>query len=129
MVISEEKESYTDTSKIVIQSIDKSSARELIEKYHYSHKWTLCDIAYGIYYHTEDVSEFFDCKPVKLIGAVIYGGPVGRSAAESISPLIKINECTELTRLFIHDGYGRNIESYCISNTLSLLKKIGRAHV
>ena len=29
----------------------------------------------------------------------------------------------ELTRLFIHDGYGRNIESFCISKSLKLLKK------
>jgi len=116
-------EGYVDTKKVSLQVINKSTAKSFVEKNHYSHKWTLCDVAYGIYYGTEKPSQFFDGEVIKLIGVVVYGGPVGRSAAQSISPFIKINECTELTRLVIYDGYGKNIESYCISKSLSMLKR------
>lgn len=115
------KEGYVDVSRISLRPIAKNIAKELIEKNHYSHKWTLCDVAFGIFFDTKQPSTFIDIDEEKLIGAVIYGGPVGRSAAESISPSIKLEEVTELTRLFIHDGYGKNIESYCISKTLSML--------
>jgi len=118
----EEKEGYVDTSLVSIRVIPKSIGKEFVVKNHYSHKWTLCDVAFGIFFNTQSPSQFFDAVEEKLIGVVIYGGPVGRSAAESISPLINLEQVTELTRLVIYDGYGRNIESYCISKTLSMLK-------
>jgi hypothetical protein len=95
----------------------------MIVRYHYSHKWSLCQVAYGIFYQSNETSPFFDNVSEKLIGCVVYGQPVGRSAAESISNLISIDEVFELTRLFIHDGYGKNIESYSISESLRLVKK------
>ncbi len=58
-----------------------------------------------------------------LIGCVVYAQPVGRSAAASISDKITIDQVFELVRLFIHDGYGRNIESYCISQTFKKLNE------
>ena len=119
------EEGYFDPSKITIRKIDKYLAKEMIVKNHYSHKWSLCNIAYGIFYITDKRCEFFDGFEEKLIGTLVYGGPVGRSAALSISPSVKIDEVIELTRLFIHDGqnYGKNIESFCISQSLKLLKK------
>lgn len=116
-------EEYFDPTKIVLREVSKQTAKDIIVKYHYSHKWTLCRIAYGIYYKTDTDSNFFDAKEEKLIGVVVYGQPVGRSAAASISDLVKIKEVFELTRLFIHDGYGRNIESYCVAQSLKLVKK------
>ena len=117
------EESYFNPSKVIIRKIDKSSAEEMIVKYHYSHKWSLCQIAYGVFYITDKQSQFFDSIEEKLIGCIVYGQPVGRSAAESISKLISVYEVFELTRLFIHDGYGKNIESYSISKSLELLKR------
>lgn len=117
------EENYFDSSKVSIRKINKKIAETMIVKNHYSHKWSLCQVAYGIFYKTDDESPFFTNVNEKLIGCVIYGQPVGRSAAESISCLIAIDEVFELTRLFIHDGYGRNIESYSISESMRQVKK------
>lgn len=116
-------EEYFDATKVVIRKIDKSSAEDMIIKNHYTHKWSLCQVAYGIYYITNKPSQFFDAIEEKFIGCIVYGQPVGRSAAESVSKLISVYEVFELTRLFIHDGYGRNIESYSLSKSLELLRK------
>lgn len=116
-------EEYFDASKVVVRQIDKKTAEDMIVKNHYSHKWSLCQVAYGIFYITDKQSEFFDLIEEKLIGTIVFGQPVGRSAAESISKLISVYEVFELTRLFIHDGYGRNIESFCISKSLDFLRR------
>jgi hypothetical protein len=113
---------YFDPSKFSIRKIEKYMAEEMITKYHYTHKWSLCQITYGIF-HIMGESSFFDTTEEKLIGCSVFGQPVGRSAAESISSLIKIDEVLELTRLFIHDGYGKNIESYFISQSMKLIKR------
>ena len=116
-------EEYFDATKVVIRKIDKSSAEDMIVKNHYSHKFSLCQVAYGIFYITDKQSNFFNAIEEKLIGTCVFSQPAGRSTAESISPLIKIKECMELIRLVILDGYGKNIESYTISQCLKLLKK------
>ena len=36
--------------------------------------------------------------------------------------MLKTNNILELTRLFIHDGYGKNIESFSISQSFKWLK-------
>ena len=112
-----------DVSKITIRSISKSIARDLIIKNHYSHKWSLCQVAYGIFYNSAKSSDHFEGNSDELIGCLIYGQPVGRSAASSLSDSIKIENVFELTRLFIFDGYGKNIESYCISKSFKLLNR------
>jgi len=114
-------EEYCDTSKILIRRINKNVAKDIIVKNHYSHKWTLCRVAYGIFYKTEKSNSFFEGNEEKLIGCLIYAQPVGRSAASSLSPLITIDQVFELVRLFIHDGFGRNVESYCISKSFKCL--------
>jgi hypothetical protein len=117
------EESYFDPKKFVIRAIDKPVAEAMIVKNHYTHKWSLCQIVYGIFFLTDTDCKFIEEKEERLIGCMVFGQPVGRSAAESISELIKIDEVFELTRLFIFDGYGRNIESYCLSKALTLLKR------
>lgn len=116
-------EDYFNPSKIRIKEIDKITAEQMIVKNHYSHKWSLCQVAYGVFFQSDNDCQFIEAKEEKLIGCLVYGQPVGRSAAESISELIKVDEVLELTRLFIHDGYGRNIESYSISESLKLIKR------
>ena len=116
-------ESPCDTSKIYLLPINKGIAKDIIVKNHYSHKWSLCQIAYGIFYKSEEQSDFFNQTDDKLIGCIVYGQPVGRSAAASLSDLLKIDQVFELVRLFIHDGYGRNIESYCIAKSFKLLNR------
>jgi len=117
------EESYFNPNKVVVRKIEKSIAEDIIVKYHYSHKWSLCQVAYGVFYITDKPLNFFDAIEEKLIGCIVFGQPVGRSAACSISDLIDVYEVFELTRLFIHDGYGKNIESYCISKSLDLIRR------
>ena len=116
-------EDYFDASKVIVRKIDKSSAENMIVKNHYSHKWSLCQVAYGVFYITDKQSEFFNSIEEKFIGAIVFGQPVGRSAAESVSKLINVYEVFELTRLFIHDGYGRNIESFALSKAVDFLRR------
>lgn len=66
---------YVDTSKVSIREINKSVAKEMIVKYHYSHAWTMCRYALGVYY--EDESSFFGEE--KLIGCMVYGYPDRKS--------------------------------------------------
>jgi hypothetical protein len=116
-------EEYCNIKNINIQSINKKVAKQFIIDNHYTHKWSLCRIAYGIYYNSNTKSKFFESDDKMLIGCLVYGQPVGRSAASSLSDELKIQEVLELTRLFIHDGYGKNIESYCIAQSFKLLNR------
>ena len=115
------KETYCDTSLIFLQPISKQVARSMIEKNHYTHKWTLCTVAYGVYYKDYVESSFFGGFNSKLIGVLVYGNAVGRNASTSISPLLTNDNVFELTRLWIEDGYGKNIESYCIAESFRML--------
>jgi len=114
---------YCDTSLIHLQPINKSVARTMIEKNHYSHKWTSCTVAYGVYYKDYVESTFFGGFNNKLIGVLVYGNAVGRSASKSISELLTNDHVLELTRLWIADGYGKNIESYALAESFRLLNK------
>ena len=58
-----------------------------------------------------------------MVGVIVYGDPIGRLTGQSISDEIKRTEVLELTRLFIHDGYGSNIESWFISQSFNWLRK------
>ena len=110
--------------KIIIRKISKKIAKNMIVKHHYSHTWTMCRYALGIFYETDNQHSFFDEKEEKLAGVAVYGYPVGRSAAASISPEVKQEEVLELTRLFIFDDYGKNTESVVLSKTFNWLKEM-----
>jgi hypothetical protein len=111
----ESDKKYTDVSKVSVYPIKCNEAKPLIINHHYSHKWTSCRYSYGVYYDS------------KLIGCVVYGPPVGRQAFASITKTIKLDrkEVMELTRLWIADGYGTNIESYSIGQTFKYLRNEG----
>ena len=113
---------YCDTSKLSIRQVDKPIAKKMIVKHHYSQLWTKCSVALGLYYQTGKQHSFFDEQEEKLIGVCVFGDPVGRESGGSISELIPRNQVYELTRLYIHDDYGSNIESYFISQCMSWLK-------
>jgi len=113
---------FVDTSKVSVREISKSIARDIIEKNHYSHKWTSCRYALGIFYQEKSDNAFFVGVNEKLIGCLVYGHPVGREAISSISDLVGSDNVLELTRLWIADNYGKNIESYSISQSFRWLK-------
>ena len=113
---------YCDTSKIVIERTNKDVVYNIITKKHYANTWTASSDIYAIYYDSGE-HQFFSGKELKLIGCVIYGNPVGFRVIKSICEELSDKDVLELKRLWIEDGYGKNIESYCISQTLKKLKK------
>ena len=114
---------YCDTSKLSIRQIDKPTAKKMVVKYHYSHLWTKCSVALGLFLDTGNQHAFFDEAEEKMIGVIVYGDPIGRHSGASISEGLDRTEVYELTRLYIHDGYGSNIESWFISQSFNWLKK------
>ena len=116
-------EDYIDKSKMYVKELPKKLSRKMIEKYHYTHAWTSCRYALGLFYKTDNQHTFFDEVEEKLIGTAVYGSPVGRLSAQSISEELDTSSVLELTRLFIHDGYGKNAESFFISKTMTWLKE------
>ena len=118
-------ESYVDTSRVSIRPIYKPLARDIIEKNHYSGRLSSCRYPLGVFYQTDNQHQFFDESEEKLIGVATYGFPVGRRVIGSIfsEEILETRNLLELTRLFVHDGYGKNIESYVISQSFKWLKK------
>ena len=82
-------EQTLNKSKISVREISKKIAKDMIVKHHYSHKWTMCRYALGVFFETDNEHQFFDEQDEKLAGVAIYGYPVGRSATTSISPELK----------------------------------------
>jgi hypothetical protein len=117
------EENFVVTSNVVIREVTKKVAKDIIVKNHYSHRWTMCSVALGVYYKQyTDINVHFDAGE-KLIGAIIYGHPVGRDSASSICTVIKPQQVFELTRLWIADGYGKNIESYSLGKSFDWLRQ------
>ena len=115
-----------DTSKVLLRPIQKPLARSIIEKNHYSGRLSSCRYALGVFYQPGNQHKFFDELEEKLVGCITYGFPIGRRVLGSIFKEdleLTTKNILELTRLFIHDGYGKNIESYVISQSFKWLKK------
>ncbi len=111
---------YVDTSRVSIREIGKATAKKMIVTYHYSHAWTMCRYALGVFYENDEQDVLGNTET--LIGCLVYGYPVGRSAITSVIDGLEKDECLELTRLFIHDGYGSNIESYAMGQSFQWIK-------
>ena len=120
-----ENKLYCDVSKVTVREISSSVAKEIIVKKHYTHAWTMCRYALGIFYKTDEVNALGDNE--KLIGCLVYGFPVGARAATSISELLTKDNVLELTRLYCDDGYGSNIESYAIGQSFKWFKENDKA--
>ena len=111
---------YCDTSKIVIERTKKDVVSNIVLKKHYANTWTASSDIYAIYYKSGE-HKFFDGDDLKLIGCVIYGNPVGFRVIKSICEELSDIDVLELKRLWIEDGYGKNIESYCWHSFFSVL--------
>jgi hypothetical protein len=105
-----------------LRQIDKSVAKKMIVKNHYSHCWTMCHVALGVF-EIGKPSPFIDDTEDTLIGVLVYGAPVGRQVINGLSPILDHGQVLELTRLWIKDGTPKNTESYCIAQSFDWLKK------
>jgi hypothetical protein len=117
-----EGKQYSDTSKFSIRPIAKSTAKDIIVNNHYSGIWTKVSYAIGLFYKSESEHQFFSGVNEQLVGVACYGDPVGRNAGASISELLPRDGVLELTRLFVFDGYGTNIESWFVGKTFEWLR-------
>ena len=104
-----------------IYPLDKKIAKTLIIKHHYSHKWTSCRYALGLYKHNS-YNEIGPFKKHDIVGVAIYGFPIGRQVVKSISPVLENKDVLELTRLWVNDDEICNAESYFIGQTFKWLK-------
>ena len=116
----EEGKHYVDASKVSVAPIAKSIAKDMIIKKHYTHAWTACRYALGIY-HTMDENDIFG-NDQELVGVAVYGFPVGAKASTSVCEGLTKDNILELTRLYVDDGYGSNIESCALGKTFQWLK-------
>ena len=110
-----------DKNKIVIERSKKDVVYNMVVKKHYANTWTASSDIYAIYYK-DGKHKFFDDDNYKLIGCVVYGNPVGFRVVKSICEELTDKDVLELKRLWIEDGYGSNIESYVIAQTLKQIK-------
>ncbi len=94
----------------VVKKLDKNIAKKLIVDNHYSHKWTKCSLALGIY-EKGNSNQFIDISDDILIGCMIYGDPIGADASKSISTQVTQGQVWELTRLWVKDNTPKNTES------------------
>lgn len=94
-----------------ISPIDKKLARDIIIKNHYTHKWSSCRYALGLF--LDDI----------VYGVAIYGFPVGRRVVKSITPSLENTEVLELTRLWLKDEAPKNSESFFIGKTFKWLRE------
>lgn len=98
---------------ITIKQIDRKTAKELIVKNHYSHKMG----------SNQGVYNFGIFRENKLLGVASYGymmNPKAKIFESNIENGIMI----ELNRMWIDDELGKNAESFLISTSIKLLKKI-----
>ena len=114
---------YCDTSKFSVRLIEKSVAKNIIVKHHYSKQWTKVSYALGLFYENDTEHKFFGGVNQELIGVICYGDPIGRHCGVSISETLDRTEVMELVRLFVFDGYGCNIESWFVGKSFEWLKE------
>lgn len=112
---------YVDADRVSVAPIAKSIAKDMIIKKHYTHAWTSCRYSLGIYYQSDDKDVFGNDK--QLVGVAIYGFPVGAKASTSVCEGLTKDNILELTRLYIDEGFGSNIESCALSKTFQWLKE------
>jgi hypothetical protein len=118
-----EGKDYCDISKLSIRLVSKDIAKDIIVNNHYSGIWTKVSYAIGLFYISNDGHKFFGGVNEKLIGVACYGDPIGRHSGASISETLDRTEVLELTRLFVFDGYGSNIESWFVGQTFNWLRE------
>lgn len=118
-------EPNVDTSRVSVRQITKVVAKQFIIDHHYSHRFSSCRYALGIYYREEHPHAFFGGENETLIGAMIYGHPICNKAIDSVTVdgSLALDAVLELTRLVILDDYGRNIESFVLGQSFRWLRQ------
>lgn len=113
---------YCDVSKYYIKPTSKDEVYNIIVNKHYAGRWSGASLIFGIYEKETSKHKFFNTLCDKLVGCIVYGSPVARHGVKSISDFLNFDEVLELKRLWIEDGLGTNIESFCIAKSINYIK-------
>ena len=73
---------YCDVSRVSVAPIAKSIAKDIIIKKHYTHFWTACRYALGIYYRGDEADVFGNQQ--QLMDKSYLRIPVGAKAPTSV---------------------------------------------
>ncbi|QTV06074.1 Mom family adenine methylcarbamoylation protein [Faecalibacter bovis] len=105
--------------KLIIKQIDKQTAKELIIKNHYSHKWN--DGGFGVY----NFGVYSYDNPDKCLGCAVYGY-MKNVKAKLISHPNPNAWMIELNRMWIDDTLGKNAESLLIAHSIKMIKLLDK---
>lgn len=103
--------------RLIIKPVDRTLAKELIIKNHYSHKWN--EGGFGKY----NFGIFRADEPDVCLGVAVYGYMKNPRAKLFTHPNPKAWMC-ELNRMWIDDTLGHNAESVLIAASIKLLRKL-----
>jgi len=95
-----------DKDRITMKPISHNVAKNVILKHHYSHTFPAAELYLGFY------------VDLKLNTVVLYGQSTASKMAASLP-----GKYWELVRLFSFDWAGKNMESYCIGQSIKYIKK------
>lgn len=90
--------------------INETTATEFVSEYHYSGQSPSPTIAFGHYYKEH------------LVNVILYKFPTGRLMAQQVMIGGDSENTWELIRMVSLEPKPRNLESYCIANTLNYIK-------
>jgi hypothetical protein len=93
---------------LTVAVLDPFTAGQLVKTHHYLRRVPPVSHAYGLY------------RDAELWGAVTYGIPASRNLQQSACPTDP-DKVLELNRLWVHDDFGPNTESWFVSRSLRLL--------
>lgn len=96
-----------------IREINYHTAMNIVVRCHYAHRIAPCTRAFGLYSN----------KLNRIVGVCVYGSPASPSLCKGICGVEEENNVYELTRLYVDDGLGKNLESFLVGNTLKMLDK------
>lgn len=103
--------------RLLIKPVDKSLAKDIVIKHHYSHKWN--DGGFGVL----NFGIFRADEPDRCLGVAVYGYMKNPKAKIFTHPDPEAWMC-ELNRMWIDDELGHNAESILISASIKLLHKM-----
>lgn len=94
-----------------MKTINEETAVEYISQYHYSRTTLPPTLAFGHYYKDH------------LVNVILYRSPIGRMMAQQVMKGGDSENTWELIRMVSYEPKPKNLESYCIGNTLRYIKK------
>ena len=99
-----------------VEPFDNDLVKPMIVENHYLKRWPAnAQNCFGVIHDKS-----------RLVGALVFGGPVRRDLSKSISPCVKNEEIAELLRVWIEDGpftdgFGTGLESWAIAQAFKML--------